>query len=41
MIEKIFATIQNLILDWHSYIKGAFGWKNIFDTERNIDDKAQ
>lgn len=31
MIEKILLTIQNLILDWHSYIKGAFGWKNIFE----------
>lgn len=31
MIEKILAAIQNLIVDWHSYIQGAFGWKNIFE----------
>ena len=31
MIEKILTTVQNLIVDWHSYIKGAFGWKNIFE----------
>ncbi len=31
MIESIFTAIQNLIIDWHSYIKGAFGWKNIFE----------
>lgn len=23
--------LQNLIVDWHSFIKGAFGWKNIFE----------
>ena len=31
MIDNILTTIQNLIVDWHSYIKGAFGWKNIFE----------
>lgn len=31
MIEKILTTVQNLIVDWHSYIRGAFGWKNIFE----------
>ena len=31
MIEKILTTIQNSIVDWHSYIMGAFGWKNIFE----------
>ncbi len=31
MIDNILLTIQNLIVDWHSYIKGAFGWKNIFE----------
>lgn len=31
MIEEILTTVQNLIVDWHSYIRGAFGWKNIFE----------
>lgn len=31
MIDEILTTVQNLIADWHSYIKGAFGWKNIFE----------
>lgn len=31
MIESIFTAIQNSIVDWHSYIRGAFGWKNIFE----------
>jgi diadenylate cyclase len=31
MIEEILTTVQNLIADWHSYIRGAFGWKNIFE----------
>lgn len=31
MTDNILIAIQNLIVDWHSYIKGAFGWKNIFE----------
>ncbi len=31
MTDDILAAIQNLFLDWHTFIKGAFGWKNIFE----------
>ena len=31
MIDKILAGFQNLIIDWHTYIRGTFGWKNIFE----------
>lgn len=31
MIENIFLAVQDLVLDWHSYIKGAFGLKNVFE----------
>lgn len=30
-MEKILIALQNSIVDWHSYIKGAFGWKNVFE----------
>ena len=31
MIDSILIAIQNFIVDWHSYIRGALGWKNIFE----------
>lgn len=31
MIDSILMGIQNLIVDWQTFIKGAFGWKNIFE----------
>lgn len=31
MIENLTALIQNLIGNWHIYIKDTFGWKNIFE----------
>ena len=31
MTDDILAAIQNLFLDWHTFIKGAFGWKNVFE----------
>lgn len=31
MIENIFLAVHDLILDWHSYIKGAFCLKNVFE----------
>ena len=31
MIDKILAGFQNLIIDWHTYIRGTFGWKNILE----------
>ena len=31
MIDSILMGIQNLILDWHTFIRGTFGWKNIFE----------
>lgn len=31
MIDDILFSIQNLIADWYSYIRGTFGWKNIFE----------
>ena len=30
-MDNILFFIQNLIVDWHSYIRGTFGWKNIFE----------
>lgn len=30
-MERILIALQNSIVDWHSYIKGAFGWKNVFE----------
>ena len=30
-MEHFFYNIQNLILDWFSYIRGTLGWKNIFE----------
>lgn len=31
MIENILTLLQNLIGNWHIYIKDTFGWKNIFE----------
>ena len=31
MIENFLLGIQNLAADWHSFIRGTFGWKNIFE----------
>ena len=31
MMKDILIDLQNLVVDWHSYIKGAFGWKNVFE----------
>lgn len=31
MIEKAYSMFQNLIGNWHIYIKDTFGWKNIFE----------
>lgn len=31
MIDNIFMIFQNLIGNWHIYIKDTFGWKNIFE----------
>ncbi len=31
MMNDILIDLQNLVVDWHSYIKGAFGWKNVFE----------
>ncbi len=31
MIENFLFSIQNFIADWHSFIRGTFGWKNIFE----------
>ena len=31
MIENFLFGIQNLAADWHSFIRGTFGWKNIFE----------
>lgn len=31
MIDNILNTIQILALDWHSFIQGALGWKNILE----------
>lgn len=30
-MNNILLGLQNLIIDWHSYVKGAFGWKNVFE----------
>lgn len=30
-MDSILIGLQNLMIDWHSYIKGAFGWKNVFE----------
>ncbi|MBO6256437.1 diadenylate cyclase CdaA [bacterium] len=30
-MNNMLTGLQNLIVDWHSFIKGAFGWKNIFE----------
>ena len=30
-MSNILIGLQNLIVDWHSYIKGALGWKNVFE----------
>ena len=31
MIDEILMLLQNLIGNWHLYIKDTFGWKNIFE----------
>lgn len=31
MMDEILFSIQNLIVDWFSYVRGTFGWKNIFE----------
>ena len=31
MIENILILLQNLIGNWHIYIKDTFGWKNVFE----------
>ena len=31
MFEDLLFGIQNLIVEWFSYIRGTFGWKNIFE----------
>ena len=31
MTEEFLFSIQSLIAEWFSYIRGTFGWKNIFE----------